>query len=72
MVINTKKLKGRMSEMGFTQKDIAEYLGITAVTVSLKINNVRPMYVEEAEKIAKILKISGEDFGKYFFSNEVA
>ncbi len=51
--------------MGITQKDMAEYLGIAASTVSQKVNNVRPMDLSEAEKIAEMLKIPDNEFGEY-------
>jgi len=69
-LINSKKMKGRMVEMGVTQKDMAKHLGLATSTVSQKINNVRPMDLDEAEKIAEILKISAIDFQVYFFSKE--
>lgn len=71
-MINSAKIKGRMVELGITQKDMAEYLGIAAPTVSQKLNNVRPMDLVEAERIAEMLKIPDNEFGKYFFSNDVA
>jgi transcriptional regulator with XRE-family HTH domain len=71
-LINSKKMKGRMVEMGITQKDIAKELGVAAPTVSQKINNVRPMDLAEAEKIADLLNISDNEFREYFFCNGVA
>ena len=38
-MINTFKIKGRMAEMGITQKDIASSLHVAPPTVSQKINN---------------------------------
>lgn len=68
-MINSNKLKGRMVELGITQKDMAKYLGIATPTVSQKINNIRSMDLVEAEKIATMLKITEEEFGEYFFSS---
>ena len=56
-LINTLKIKGRIVELGLTQKDLAEELGIAEPTISQKINNVRPMGLCEAEKIAILLEI---------------
>ncbi len=67
-MINSNKIKGRMVELGVTQKDVAQHLGIAAPTVSQKINNIRPMDLTEAEKMAQMLKIPEEEFGEYFFS----
>lgn len=65
--MNAKKLKGRMVECGVTQKDVAAVLGIAPATVSQKINGVRPLYLDEAEKLAQYLKIEEAEFGSYFF-----
>ena len=62
-----KKIKGRLVELGMTQKDISSYLGISQPTVNQKINNIRPMGLDEAEKIADLLQISSEEFKEYFF-----
>lgn len=67
-LINSHKIKVRMAEMNIRQKDIAEELNIAPPTVSLKLNNERPMSLEEAEKLSKFLKIKDKDFGSYFFA----
>ena len=66
-MINSKKIKGRMTELGITQKELAEQMGIAQATVNQKINNIRSMDVEEAEKISSILNIPYKDFAEYFF-----
>ncbi|OSA88357.1 UNVERIFIED_ORG: transcriptional regulator [Clostridium botulinum] len=68
-MINTRKIKGRMAELGLTQQDIAKKLGIAKPTVSQKINNVRPMGLSEAEKMSVLLKIDINQFPVYFFYN---
>jgi transcriptional regulator with XRE-family HTH domain len=68
-MINTNKIKGRMRELGFVQKDVAQKLGIAVPTATQKINGVRPMYLDEAGKLAEMLKIKDEDFRVYFFAN---
>lgn len=67
-MINSNKIKGRMVELGFTQKDIAAHLGIAQPTANQKINNNRPLDLSEAEKLAEFLKIAPEEFGLYFFA----
>lgn len=71
-MINSSKIKGRMVEMGINQKDVAKELNLAPPTVSQKINNIRPMDLDEAEALAKMLKIPLSDFGEYFFSDTVA
>lgn len=71
-MVNSNKIRARIVELGLTQKDVARELKLAEATVSQKINNVRPMDLEEAFAIAKILKIADEDFREYFFKSEIA
>ena len=66
-LINTNKIKGRMAELQITQKDVANSLGLAQPTVNQKINNIRPMDLNEAEKLSDLLRIQPEDFAIYFF-----
>lgn len=66
-MINTSKIKGRMAEMQITQKDVAKALELAQPTVNQKINNIRPMDLNEAEKLSDLLNIKPEDFAIYFF-----
>lgn len=68
-MVNSNKIKGRIVELGLTQKDLAKALGIATPTLSQKINNVRSMSLDEAFTIADILKIPDEQFREYFFKN---
>lgn len=71
-MVNSQKIKDRAKSLGIRQKMIADHLGLKQATVNQKINNVRPMYLEEAEKIAELLHIDDSEFGVYFFAREVA
>lgn len=71
-MINTNKIKGRMAELRITQRDVAKSLGLAQPTVSQKINNIRPMDLNEAEKLSDLLGIKPEDFAVYFFTGIVA
>lgn len=66
-MLNVDKVKGRMAELRLTQKDVAKALGIAVPTASQKLNRVRPMDLDEAEKLAVLLKIDNKQFGEYFF-----
>lgn len=66
-MINTGKLKGRMVEMGITQKCLAIELKLATPTVSQKLNGVRPLNLDEAKRISDILEIPSRDFTSYFF-----
>lgn len=68
-MLNVNKIRGRMAEMRLTQKDVAEALGIAVPTASQKLNRIRPMDLDEAEKLAALLKLGDENFGEYFFAS---
>lgn len=68
-MLNRNKIKARMTELGLTQKDVAEALKIAPSTASQKINGVRPLYLDEAQKLTEILKIEARDFSAYFFAH---
>ena len=71
-MINTNKIKGRMRELQITQADVAKALNIAQPTANQKINNSRPFDIEEAEKLADLLKIDLGEFSDYFFAQRVA
>ena len=67
-MINVEKVKARMKEMKMTQKDVADVWNVALPTVSQKLNRVRPLNLDEAESLAKLLRIRDEEFGAYFFA----
>jgi len=67
-MVNANKIKGRMKELGLVQKDVASALGLSAPTISQKINGIRPMDLDEARDLAQLLKIPDNEFGSYFFA----
>ena len=67
-MLSTNMIKGRMMSRGLTQEDLARTLGIARATLCQKLNNVRPMSLVEAEKVARCLDIDVGDFVKYFFA----
>lgn len=71
-MINTAKIMGRLRECGKTQADLAEYLDIAQSTINQKINGRRPLFLDEADKIASFLKIPDSEFGTYFFARDSA
>lgn len=71
-MINTLKIKARMVECGLKQKDIAEALNLSPATISQKLNNVRPMYLKEANLLSDLLGITTEEIGEYFFKSKIA
>lgn len=68
-MINANKLRARIVEMGMTQKEVAEKIGMSEKTFSIKINNGK-FGLDEAEKMIDLLHIEQPE--KIFFSNGVA
>lgn len=67
-MLNTARIKARMTELQITQAQLAREVGLATPTICQKLNNIRPFSLDEAEKVAGVLKISDGDFGGYFFS----
>lgn len=67
-MINTNKIKGRMREKEITQAEAAKFLDIAQPTFNQKVNNLRPMDIDEAEKLCILLDIDVGVFGEYFFA----
>ena len=68
-MINANKLRAKIVEQGMTQAQVAQEMGMSAKTFSVKMNNGK-FGLDEAEKMIKILNISEPE--KYFFANSVA
>ena len=69
-VVNTKKIKARIKEIGSNQTLIATAMGIAQSTLNQKINNIRPMDLTEAEALQRELNIPDSEFHSYFFRGE--
>lgn len=67
-MLNTERIKARLDELNMTQAELAAVISVAVPTMCQKINNIRPLSLDEAEKIAKALQIEDRDFGAYFFS----
>lgn len=69
-MIDSGRIRKRMKDLGVTTKTLGEAIGLKQPTVSQKINEVRPMLLSEAEKIAEVLNISDDEFCDFFFACE--
>ena len=56
-MVNTKKLKAKIVEAGYTQYDVAKKLGLSENTFSAKINGKKRFYIGEAANLCDILHI---------------
>lgn len=68
-MINANKIRGRITELEMTQAQVAEMIGISAKTFSLKMKTGK-FGLDEAERMIKVLKIDKPN--EYFFTNDVA
>lgn len=68
-MINANLIRAKIVENGLTQAQVAEKLGMSKKTFSVKMNNGK-FGLDEAQKMIEILKIDKPE--KYFFANEVA
>lgn len=68
---NYNKLKGRIVEKDMTQNDVAEKINIAKSTLNLKLNNKIAFSQDDIISISKVLEISKEEIGQYFFTENV-
>lgn len=67
--MNSKLLNGRMAEAGFTQAQLAKEIGISATSMSRKMNGKTFFNTKEAETICCVLGImDNADKAKIFLS----
>lgn len=71
-MVNTLKIKAKLVEKDMTQSDLARVLGVAQPTLSQKINNRRPITLDEAEKMCEVLGIEPNEFASFFFGRSVA
>lgn len=70
MPYNYSKLLGRMKEKGLTQSQVATALGKNESTISSKLNGKFSFTVVEIDAICKLLDISNDEIGAYFFRRQ--
>lgn len=68
---NYSKLKGRIREIFNTQSAFAKAIGMSATSLSAKLNNLVEFSQKEIDRAVKLLKISQEEIPIYFFTPEV-
>ena len=63
-----RKLLGRIKEVGTTQEELANKIGIAPTTLSLKLGNQAQFKQAEMSKICDVLDINYSDIDAYFFT----
>lgn len=65
---NYSKLLGRIKECGLTQEQLAKAIGKNKSTLSAKLNGKSPFTAKEIDDICRVLNISNDEIGDYFFA----
>lgn len=68
MKYNYSKLLGKIKESGLTQEKLANAIGKNKGTLNAKFNGHYPFTTDEIDDICKVLDISNEQIGSYFFT----
>lgn len=70
LLIDKKKVKARMAILGLVQKDIAksDVWNCSIPTVSQKLNHVRPITLDEADSLARLLRLNDREYYEFFFT----
>lgn len=66
------KLKGKIRELGMTQNEFANEIGITEQTLNLRFRNKRFFKQKEIEKTMLLFNEPLEKIQTYFFTKKVA
>ena len=64
------KLRGRIVEKFGTQQAFAKALGVSARTLSLKMNNRIPFGQDEIDRIITLLQDTPQNIKAYFFTKK--
>lgn len=70
-MITFDKLIGKIAEKGYSQRRLANAIGISANSLTNKLKGRSPFDAKEISKICAILEISTEEIGTYFFVAKV-
>ncbi len=62
------KLRSRIKELGVTQNDLADILGVTYQTISAKMNGRGQFNQDEIRRLIGVLNIKDEEIKEIFFS----
>lgn len=72
-MVNIQRLKGKIVEKGFTQKDLAKFIGIDRSTFYRKIKNKGQTFnIDEVGKIISTLNLNNGDAIDIFFNDKGA
>ncbi len=64
------KLRGRIKEKNYSEKEFASLIGMSAPTLSGKFKGTSFFDTEEIKKAARVLEIPESDIYSYFFEEK--
>lgn len=68
MPYNYSKLLGKIKERGYTQEKLAIEIGRDKSSMNAKLNGKSTFTAKEIDCICKVLDISNNEIGDYFFT----
>ena len=71
-LVDSKRIRARMIMLGLRNRDLAKAWGGAEQTASQKLNGTRPLSLEEANKLAQLLKLSEVEYYVFLFKSEIA
>ena len=69
---NTRKLKGKIVEKGYTLLSFAKAVEISPPVLRKRINGAADFRVSEIERVCAVLGIEKAEINDYFFASNVA
>lgn len=64
------KLRGKIKEKNYSEKEFANLIGMSAPTLSGKFKGISFFNTEEIKRAVKVLEIPTEDIYMYFFEEK--
>ena len=71
MVQNVNKLKGKITENGYTIKTLATEVGLCETSLRRKINDKSEFTLNETLKVKDKLHLTSQDYLEIFFGNQL-
>jgi len=68
-MVETRKLKGKLVELGLTIADLAKALGVSTGTVYRKLQDPDRITVRDVRAISQTLELSADEMQAIFFAS---
>ena len=66
---DTKKVKARMVELGYTQSEVAKLIGVSTPMFNRKLNNKSFFAAPQIQSMLHLLHVDEKEIIPYFFAN---